>query len=188
MAYDPAEKMPSAPAAVLPRVARGDASAIRECIERYGGMVLSMARRLVPADVEDAVQEVFVDVWRSASRFDATLGSEHAFVATIARRRLLDRRRRAAARPVSVVDELPLAVDPGVSPERGAEAAIAARALKELRTEEQKVLMLALYHGLSHEEIAQQTGMPLGTVKSHARRGLLHIRAALLGVKEEEPS
>jgi RNA polymerase sigma-70 factor (ECF subfamily) len=180
---------PASPARepVLPGVARGDPAAIRACIERYERLLVSMARRLVPNEVEDAVQEAFVDLWRSAARFDPALGSEPVFVAMVARRRFIDRRRRARARHDDAAVELPALQDfSAASPDRGAEASIALEALRRLRPEQQRVLVLSLYQGLSHDEIAAQTGMPLGTVKAHARRGLARIRAALLGVEEEE--
>lgn len=187
MASDPIDRTSRQPTPLLPRVARGDPSAVRECLQRYGALVFSMARRIVPGEVEDAVQEAFVDLWKSAPRFDAALGSEPVFVAMIARRRLIDRRRRSRARP-DVAVTLPNLPDPAMSPERGAEAAIAAQALRTLRPEQQRVLLLFMVHGLSHEEISEQTGMPLGTVKTHARRGLSRIRSLLLGVNEEETS
>jgi len=81
---------------ILARVARGDAKAVRECIDEFGGLVWAIARRMTRsrADAEDAVQEIFIDVWRSAGRFDAAQGSEKVFITTIARRRLIDRIRR----------------------------------------------------------------------------------------------
>jgi RNA polymerase sigma-70 factor, ECF subfamily len=187
----PAERLyqpsPAPPELVLARVAGGDASAVRDCLRLYGPLVLSMARRLAPYDVDDAVQEVFVDVWKSAARFDPRFGAEAAFIATIARRRLIDRRRRANVRrdPATLVPTLP---DPSMVPDRMADASMAAETLRQLRPEQQHVLLLAIQYGLSHEEIAEQTGMPLGTVKTHARRGLSKIRAVLLGVREEEPA
>jgi RNA polymerase sigma-70 factor (ECF subfamily) len=63
---------------------------------------------------------------------------------------------------------------------------MAAQALQQLRPEQQEVLLLSICHGLSHDEIAGRTGMPIGTVKTHVRRGLARIRATLLGVEEEE--
>ena len=73
---------------VLQRIASGDSAAVRECIDQYGPLVWSIARRLsrTPADAEDAAQEVFLDIWRSASRFDASQGSDKVFIAMIARR------------------------------------------------------------------------------------------------------
>src|SRR5271154_3658467 len=86
---------------VLQRIASGDSDAVRECIEQYGALVWSLARRLsrTASDAEDATQEIFLDIWRSASRFDATQGSDKVFIAMIARRRLIDRLRKTSAEP-----------------------------------------------------------------------------------------
>jgi RNA polymerase sigma-70 factor (ECF subfamily) len=173
--------------ALLGRVARGDPGAVRDCLARYGGLVWSIARRFEAHEAEDAVQEIFLDLWKSAARFDPTLASEPAFVAMIARRRLIDRRRTRQRQPTTeaITTEPPIA-DHARGPDACAEARQAARALDQLRPEQRRVLVLAT-HGLSHGEIAAQTGMPLGTVKAHVRRGLQSIRAALLGVEEEVP-
>ncbi len=176
---------------LLLRIADGDRTAIRECIAQYGGLVWSLARRACQssgmADAEDAVQDVFLDLWKSAAKFDPNVGSEITFVATIARRRLIDRRRQRQRRPET--EALPesrsevgatSSNSPGsVPPEMGAEAALAARALDQLRPEQREVLVLTACHGLSHEEVATKTGMPLGTVKAHARRGLIRMREVL---------
>lgn len=175
---------PVAPS-LLARVATGDRDAMRECLARFGGLVWSIARRFEPADAEDAVQEIFVDLWKSAGRFDARVASDTVFVAMIARRRLIDRRRTRGRRPTATA-EMPQLVDSASQPDTCAEAAQAARALDQLRPEQRQVLLLATCHGLSHGEIAAQTGMPLGTVKAHVRRGLISIRAALSGVPEEQ--
>jgi RNA polymerase sigma-70 factor (ECF subfamily) len=166
---------------LLPRVAAGERAAIRECIQRYGGLVWSLARRASPVDAEDAVQEIFLDLWKSAARYDARAGSETTFIATIARRRLIDRRRARARRPETDPLSERIPASGGATPraELGAEAALAARALDQLRPEQRQVLVLTALHGLSHEEVASSTGMPLGTVKAHARRGLIRVREAL---------
>jgi RNA polymerase sigma-70 factor (ECF subfamily) len=178
------------PEPLLGRVAAGDPEATRACIERYGALVYSLARRFEldgGADVDDAVQEIFVDLWKSAARFDAAIAGEPTFVAMIARRRLIDRRRRRDRRPVlDPITAAPVLVDPGSQPSTSAEAAQAAQELERLRPEQREVVVLATCHGLSHGEIAAQTGLPLGTVKAHVRRGLLSIRAALLGVQQEK--
>jgi RNA polymerase sigma-70 factor (ECF subfamily) len=124
------------------------------------------------------VQEIFLDLWRGAARYDRSIGSETTFVAMIARRRLIDRRRSRERRPATeAVPEISQAQTQ--SAELSAEAALAAKALETLRPEQRQVLVLGAYHGFSHEEIAESTGMPLGTVKAHARRGLLRVREVL---------
>src|SRR5262245_44697219 len=171
---------------VLTRIASGDANALRECIEQFGNLVWSIARRLTRtrADAEDAVQEIFTDIWRSAARFDPGQGSETVFVATIARRRLIDRLRRVSnqgtTESTDEIESLEWA-DSGTHAETSAEARTAARAVMQLRPEQRQVLELGLLQGLSHSEIAEQLRMPLGTVKTMMRRGLIQVRQ-LMGV------
>ena len=173
---------------LLHRVAQGDRKAMQACIDRYGGLVWSMALKLSPsrADAEDATQEIFLGLWQSAKRFDAQRASETTFIAMIARRRLVDRlrgssRRKGAHEPL----------DPETTPsqdhkrlEASVEAQAAARALETLPEERKEVLKLALYEGMSHQQIAERTGLPLGTVKSHVRRGLTALREALTDRQE----
>ncbi len=182
------EQLAPAPPPLLSRIAAGDRAAMRECLARYCGLVWSIARRF-EVDAEDAVQEIFVDLWKSAARYDGQLASEAVFIAMIARRRLIDRRRTRGRRPVTetIVDEPQLAAT-GTSPDTCAEASQAARALERLKPDQRRVVVLATCHGMSHGEIAEETGLPLGTVKAHVRRGLMSIRAALLGVQQVEPA
>jgi RNA polymerase sigma-70 factor (ECF subfamily) len=171
---------------LLPRVASGDPAAVEACLDRYGGLVWSLARRMCPGkdEAEDAVQEIFIEVWRNAGRYDPSLASEATFIAMIARRRLIDRRRRAARRPQenALAEEslqssgVALVDSPAAMSE---EATIARDALAELSDEQQRVLQLSIFFGQSHERIARTTGLPLGTVKTHARRGLIRIRDIL---------
>jgi RNA polymerase sigma factor (sigma-70 family) len=173
---------------LLARVASGDGAAVRECIAQYGGLVWSIARRFELADAEDAVQEIFLDLWKSAARFDPNVASEATFIAMIARRRLIDRRRTRRRRPATEqLPEIPAMASDAMQPDATTEARKAAAALDQLRPEQRQVIVLSTCHGMSHGEISAQTGMPLGTVKAHARRGLMMIRAALLGVQEELP-
>ncbi|MGI8884975.1 MAG: RNA polymerase sigma factor [Pyrinomonadaceae bacterium] len=170
--------------AILQRIADGDKAAVQDCLNVYGGLIWSLARRMSPNtdDAEDAVQEIFIDIWKNAERFDAAQSSETTFVAMIARRRLIDRLRYSNRRispdsleDVSVEPSNPSDVDLQIC----IEAKEAARALETLRPEQQQVLQLSIIQGLSHQEISQATGMPLGTVKTHARRGLLQVREFL---------
>ena len=172
--------------AVLHRIASGDKSAAEECLKLYGGLVWSLSRRMSPNvdDAEDAVQEIFIDIWKNAARFDSAQASETTFIAMIARRRLIDRLRKRSRQPNadSIEDVL---VEPAERSDQmlqtSVEAGEAARAMRQLRPEQQQVLNLSIFQGLSHQEISDLTGMPVGTVKTHARRGIMQIRE-ILGV------
>jgi RNA polymerase sigma-70 factor, ECF subfamily len=171
-----------APAAgsVLARVAQGDAVAARECIDQFGDLIWSIARRYsrTAADAEEAVREIFEDVWRSAGRFDPAQGAERVFVATIARRRLIDRMRHAARRDLAEVQSLNW-FDLDGSPQACSEAVAASRAVMQLRPELQRVLQLAVLQGLSHAEIAEVLQLPVHTVKTLVHRGLIQVRESM---------
>ena len=166
----------------------GDSSAVEDCLKTYGGLVWSLARRMLRnnEDAEDAVQEIFLDIWKNAERFDEEQASETTFIAMIARRRLIDRLRHTSRRisPNSLDD---VVVEPSTRTDEtmqiSVEANEAAKAMDALRPEQKRVLYLSIVQGLSHYEIADHMGLPLGTVKSHARRGMLHTRE-LLGLSE----
>jgi RNA polymerase sigma-70 factor (ECF subfamily) len=173
--------------AILKRIALGDREAVNDCLNKYGGLIWSIARKMLynSDDAEDAVQEIFVDVWKNAERFDDNQSSETTFIAMIARRRIIDRIRRSNRRIAANSIE-----DVVVEPENrddkrvqlSVEADEAAKAVRSLKPEQQQVLQLSIVEGLSHQEIADVTGMPLGTVKTHARRGILQARE-MLGLK-----
>lgn len=168
---------------VLPRIAAGDPAAVPDCIARYGGLVWSLARRFLgnPADAEDAVQDVFIELWKNAARYDPTRSSEPTYITMIARRRLIDRKRRAGRAPAAqALPDEPVGPPPkGDRIEIEDEASRAAAVLSELRDDERRVIQMAVYNGFTHEEIAARTGMPVGTVKTHIRRGLIRVRERL---------
>ncbi len=178
--------------AVLQRIAAGDANAVQDCLKAYGGLVWSLARRMLrnSDDAEDAVQEIFVDIWKNAGRFDAAQSSETTFVAMIARRRLIDRIRFSARRisPDALED---IVAEPADRADRTMqttlEAGDAVKALNSLRPEQRQVLQLSIVQGMSHQEISHATGLPLGTVKTHARRGILQARE-FLGLGDSQTS
>ena len=170
--------------AVLHRIASGDKNAVQECLKLYGGLVWSLARRMSANtdDAEDAVQEIFIDIWKNAARFDQTQASETTFVAMIARRRLIDRLRKTNRQPnVGSLEDILVepSKDLAQQMQMSVEAREAAEAMRELRPEQRQVLNLSIFQGLSHQEISNLTGMPIGTVKTHARRGLMQIREIL---------
>ena len=132
------------------------------------------------ADAEDVTQEIFVDVWQSARRFDPAVASEVVFITMIARRRMIDRLRRSNSKLDAVSVEAS-AIEVVASPskdrvELAEEADKAARCLERLSKEQQKILTMSVHQGASHSLISQALGMPLGTVKSFARRGLIQLR------------
>lgn len=166
---------------ILVRVADGDPGAVKDVLNRYSALVWSLASGLSkdPHEVEDVVQDIFVDVWRSAKRYDPKVASEATFIATIARRRVIDRRRRAGRRldPEPLEEELAPGVDdPSLRQvELDDEAAQAREVVAQLTGDRRRVLELSVVTGLTHREIAADTGIPLGTVKSHIRRGLAEV-------------
>ncbi len=154
------------------------------CIERYGALVWSLARRMSTsqADAEDAVQDVFIALWRNAGRFDPQIAAETTFVTMIARRRLIDRSRRRESRPSTrpLQDAAAMTTASDADPmEVEEEVERATEALAALRPEQREVLRMVVVDGMTHREAAEKTGMPLGTVKAHARRGLMKVREML---------
>jgi RNA polymerase sigma-70 factor (ECF subfamily) len=160
-------------------------------MDSYGSLVWSLARRWTnsAADAEDAAQEIFLEIWKSADRYDTSRGSEAVFITTIARRRLIDHMRAAGRRPQHVeYDEEqfrnwePEQSDAGVV---AVEAAAARRALDQLNPDQREILLMGIVANMTHSEIAAATGKPLGTVKTHMRRGLQKIRAMIEEVEND---
>lgn len=170
---------------VLPRIAAGDHAAVDECLQRYGGLVWSLARRRC-ADVqliEDAVQNIFLHLWEVAATFDENVATETTFIAMVARRRLIDYQRKQMTRKDVSHSEFDHLQHDDAGPtthiEIIEEAARAERLLNRLPPDQQRVLRLSIYDGLSHSKISELTGLKLGTVKTYIRRGLTKIRDSL---------
>ena len=175
---------------LLPRIAAGDERAVRDCVARYGALVWSLARRWTPdgGDAEDAVQEIFIDLWRTAARYDSSRTSEAGWVAMIARRRLIDRARKRERLPAleSIPDGFDVASESERDLDREWRAEQARAVLRELPPAQRRMLELSLLHGRTHDEIARETETPLGTVKSHIRRGLQRARDLLASRTQDE--
>jgi RNA polymerase sigma-70 factor (ECF subfamily) len=170
---------------ILQRIASGDAGAVREAVDQYGGLVWSLARRLSRTclDAEDATQEIFLQIWRQAARFDDNLGSESLFVAMIARRSLIERLTKTGGESrIGLTDELfesPACYDLGNSPGICLEADLAVPALAALQPEYRHVLELGFLQGLTQPEIAKRLNRPLATVTWLMRGGLMRVREGI---------
>jgi RNA polymerase sigma-70 factor (ECF subfamily) len=176
----------SVPQTLLQRVAVGDPAAIDECIRQFGPLIWSLARRFFPkhADAEDAAQDIFIDLWEKAPRYDPAIAAEQTFVAMIARRRLIDRKRRLSRGPgVSTLEDNDFAVGRAMpTPDAVAlneEAAGVRRAVASLEPDQQKLIQLSILNGWSHGKIAEHLRLPLGTVKTRLRRAILTVREVL---------
>jgi len=178
---------------ILERVAEGDQAAVGDFISRYGDLVWSLARRYLGnhAEAEDAVQEIFIEIWKNAGRYDRNVASEVAFISTITRRRLIDRLRQFGRRPgMESIDDQIGASQPAVPTtlDDDAEVAQVERVLLGMEPKHREILSMSLYEGYSHSEIAAALEMPLGTVKTRVRRGLMHVREQLKLAEELDGS
>lgn len=167
---------------ILQRIATGDKAAVNDCLNRYGGLIWSLAKRWLGnnPDAEDATQEIFVELWQQASKFNPEVASEATFVAMVARRRLIDRIRKESRKPVTeviVAEPMDVAsVEGPAAAEWADDVAKVQRCLSRLSKRQQEILNLVVHHGASHTVISDRLSMPLGTVKSYARRGLIQLR------------
>lgn len=171
---------------LLPRIATGDSSAVEEFVETYQRVIWWMARQYASNDPEDAVQEIFLALWQNAAKYDESKAKESTFVGMLARRKLIDRYRKTTRRPqtqeLESAPERVLEIDSRI--EQKAEVALATRAMEGLRPEQRSLIELSVFEGLSHREISDHTGIPLGTVKTHIRRGLMQLRQLMVQPQE----
>jgi RNA polymerase sigma-70 factor, ECF subfamily len=167
-------------AALLERVQRGDENAMASLFDRYSGIVYSVSLRVLrdAAAAEDVLQEIFMQIWRNPNSFVATRGSLGGWLAVVARNRSIDTLRRR--RPMEQVDDMPIASPCNLADEAERNALIerARAVMMELPAEQKKTLEMAFFDGLTHSEIAEITGDPLGTVKTRIRAGLITLRKA----------
>lgn len=167
-------------AELVARAAAGHADSIGELFDRHAGRMKSLALRIlrVGDEAEDVVQEVFVQAWQQAHRFDAQRGNVLAWLSIMTRSRSLDRWRRRTTRRESAVSEAHELEAPRPA-DNMAEGWAALTALGDLPEEQRQLLELAYWEGLSQSEIATRLGLPLGTVKTRMRIGLKTLREKL---------
>jgi RNA polymerase sigma-70 factor, ECF subfamily len=176
-------------------VARRDASALDALYLRHGSLVFALCLRMLRnhAEAEEVLQEVFWELWRSSSRYAAERGSARVYLVQLARSRALDRVRLRRRREALLADAGgPSIISAGLGADASTANALAAAisgqehrqvrdALRTLSEAERRAVTLSFFEGLSHAEIAEQLGEPLGTVKTRIRRALLRLRDVLVG-------
>jgi RNA polymerase sigma-70 factor (ECF subfamily) len=175
-------------AALMERILQQDSTALEALYDRYGRPVYSLVLRIAqqPASAEEIVQDVFLQLWRNAPRFQIERGPLEPWLFTMARNRALDflrlKREKQRRREDSDSDIAPSAVvrsDPEGDIDRSRRAEKIRGLLTSLPVAQRRAIELAFFEGLTHSEIAAATGEPLGTVKSWIRGGLLRLRESL---------
>ena len=171
------------PEAVMARVATGDQAAFATLYDQLAPAVFGVVRRVLrdPAQAEEVTQEVFVELWRQAGRFDASRASVRTWAVMIARRRAVDRVRSEQAhrdRQERTFVEEPAPSGPEDNALETEERQGARRAMAALPPAQRQALELAFYDGLTHVEIAERLDVALGTVKTRIRDGLIRLRAS----------
>lgn len=167
---------------LMERIRRRDAVAFESMYDAYHRLVFGIAFRMLGdrAAAEDCTQAVFLKVWSSPDGFKS--GNFAAWIARVARNRALDMLRSRAAHPQSELPvDIPVDIPLDEAVFANVNAAAVRRALGELPDEQRTLIERGFFGGLTHEELAVQTGVPLGTVKTRIRNGLRKLRAALEG-------
>ncbi len=166
---------------ILDLIAENHPGSFEMLIEKYGNLVWSIGKKFLgnQSDLEDAVQEVMIAIWKSADKFDANKASEITFVSMIARRRFIDYLRKITKHKSedSMDDDnnnIHLYKESILNEET--DLALVKSAIEELDTDDQELLNLSVYQGYSHSEISEILDIPLGTVKTRIRRNLMKLK------------
>jgi RNA polymerase sigma-70 factor (ECF subfamily) len=184
-AYSPApvSRLERSDVDLLAAMACGDISALGDLHDRYAGLMLATAIRILGGrrEAEDLVHDVLMEVWHKCADFDPARGSVRTWLLIRLRSRALDRCRRAGRFRVEALAERDLHAHAAAAdaPDHGLDHARVRQALDELPAAQRQVLELAYFDGLSATEIAERLAVPVGTVKSRTAAGLAKLRAAL---------
>ena len=175
--------------AILRRIVQGEESALADLYDRYSQLLYSLSMRILRSveEAEDTVQEVFMQVWNKGSAYERSKGTVYTWIVTMMRNRSIDRLRSKGFRnsfQLLDVSTLMLSSDsPSSNPHAESVAnehrQIIVGSLRQLNAEQQQVLALAYYEGYTQSEIAEKLKVPLGTVKSRMRKGLITMRSML---------
>ena len=181
-----AERGPSSLDDLLLRVARGDTAAFERLYDQVSGTVFGVIRRVLrdPAQSEEVAQEVLVEVWRTATRFDSGRGNASTWIHTMAHRRAVDRVRSAQAahdreERLAMREHAPSYDEVADQVETRLEQQQVRRCLDELTDLQRESVTLAYYGGYTYREVAGLLDAPLGTVKTRMRDGLIRLRDCL---------
>ncbi|MFI7237845.1 sigma-70 family RNA polymerase sigma factor [Streptomyces cyaneofuscatus] len=171
---------------LLVRVARGDQEAFTRVYDAVSGPVLGLVRSILrdPAQSEEVAQEVLVEVWRTAPRFQSSRGSAMNWVLTLAHHRAVDRVRSAEASAArehraALLDRTPAFDEVSEQVETRLEREQVRRCLRTLSELQRQSVTLAYYRGLTYREVAELLTVPLGTIKTRLRDGLIRLRDCL---------
>src|SRR5271163_1132492 len=170
-------------AALLSRIEQGDQDAMASLFDRYSGIVYSVALRVLKdaGQAEDVMQDIFIQIWKKPGAFVSGRGSLGAWLVVVARNRAIDSLRRR--RPTDSVEDVVLAssTELAAEAERNTLMEKVRAYLNQLPPEQRKSVEMAYFEGMSHSEIAEKTGDPLGTVKTRIRLALITLRKAMQG-------
>ena len=166
---------------ILARIAAGEDGSFELLIEKYGNLVWSIGKKFLyrQSDFEDAVQEVFIAIWKSADKFDSSKAKEITFISMIARRRFIDHLRKISKhKNLESIDEdnstHQLYKESMLN--ESTDLQLIKNAIKSLDIDDQELLNLSIYQGYSHSEISKLLNLPLGTVKTKIRRNLIKLQ------------
>jgi RNA polymerase sigma-70 factor, ECF subfamily len=168
---------------LVARIRAGDQQAMSELYDRYSKVVYAVALRVLQETTaaEDVLQDVFLQLWRNPDAFDASRGSLGAWLAVITRHRSIDRLRKR--RPEVDIEECVIAGGPDLRDEMERSLLIekVRAVLAQMDANQRYALELAYFQGLTHNEIAEKAGEPLGTIKTRIRSGLQKLREKFAG-------